>query len=385
MTGCGLVSRLGAGAAAHTAGALVGPAALADDPELARLGLPSRVARVGQAALEPGLARIGKLQKLLNRQALLAVIASIDAMEAAGLDHAPRPRAGLGVVMGVSPAPWPLERFVACLGALAAEDGGGLAWAAGHRYVLERINPLEGSLHVLHNLPAAAIAIQHDARGGCRAIDDGMASGLMALRDAAILLDRGAMAAVLTGAAEAPLEPLAMLRRRMAWGPVPLDPPGEGAAVLALEAPAAAEARGAAALGWILGTAATAGGGSWLSEERPARLAERLAETIERALDAAGPPAPAVVLGTGLSIPTAAEAEEAAVRRTLGHAAPRQAPAALGHLGAAQGPASLALWLLGAIPPDGASGDRALALALGEFGAAAAVVAERRPHTEEAR
>ena len=129
-------------------------------------------------------------------------------------------------------------------------------------------------LRVLPNMIASHISIAHDARGPNNTIHHGEASSLVALSEAAGVIQRGAADVMLAGGSEAPLvapvvagfSSAGTLSKRNedpagASRPFDLDRDGfvssEGAAVLVLEEVDRARARGARIYGEVLGCGIT--------------------------------------------------------------------------------------------------------------------------------
>jgi 3-oxoacyl-[acyl-carrier-protein] synthase II len=216
--------------------------------------------------------RTPKALKLTDRQTRLAVVAAAQAADAAGW-HAAEDD-DLGVVIGTSGADLRFEELAQALSEIepdAAEDT-----VAFGRAVLDGLTPLWG-LTVLPNMPSSHVAIQLGARGPNSTVMTGWTAGLQAVAAAADWIDAGEATRVLAGGADTSLNPFAFASLHQAGM---LDDgarflPGEGAAVLALEAPSAARARGARIVGWVAGTASSAG------------AAGDLGVTLARVVDAA--------------------------------------------------------------------------------------------------
>jgi 3-oxoacyl-(acyl-carrier-protein) synthase len=384
VTGRGVVSPLGVGVADHWRGLAEGASG----------GLATRLASRGEgrgagvpaAALAPALGRLPRKQlKLASRPATLALLASALALEEAGLGPGAGAPEGFGVVLGVDVLSWDIEAMARYLA--AAERDGELDLPRAHAYCMRHINPLDYSIRTLPNLAAGHVAIAGDARGLCRALIEGNPGGLEAIGQARHLVAEGELDVALAGGTDCRLEELThavYAGTGLLEGAVP----GEGCGVLCLEPVARAEARGARVLGEILGFAGVAGDGTVAPEQEPEALTRRLAAAVEAALaEAGGPPDLIALHGDGL--PPHEEAEARALARVLGPGGARvprlRLKALHGDLGAAS-PAVEAIACLVALErgslPDGREvprGGRALVLALGFFGEAAALVVAGPP------
>jgi 3-oxoacyl-[acyl-carrier-protein] synthase II len=216
-------------------------------------------------------------------------------------------------------------------------------------FCMRAINPLDFSLKTLPNLVAGHLAIANDAQGFCRAVTEGHVGGARAVGDAARLIDEGDLDVALCGGADDQLEDLCFATH-WAGGVIAADDgtpglvPGEGSGLLVLEAAEHALARGAPVHGEMIGFASAAGDGRLGGDGDPRRLADRLTRVIDTVLEEAQT-VPDLVNLHGDGIPAHDRAEETALARTLGAAAP-SAPrlrlkAAHADLGAAASPVEL--------------------------------------------
>lgn len=377
VTGRGVVSPFGVGVAEHWRG-------LAEETGLVGRRAPlgeGRGLEVPPAALAAAIGRLPRKQlKLASRPGTLALLASALALEEAGLGPGAGSPEGFGVVLGVDVLSWDIEAMARYLA--AAEHDGELDLPRAHAYCLRHINPIDYSIRTLPNLAAGHVAIAGDARGVCRALIEGNPGGLEAIGQAWHLVAEGELEAALAGGADCRLHELTGAVYR-GTGLFDGAVPGEGSGVLCLEPAERAAGRAARVFGEILGFAGVAGDGSVAPEQKPGALAGRLARAVEAALDQAGGPPDLIVLhGDGL--PPHEEAEARGLARALGPAGahvPRlRLKAVHGDLGAAspavEAVASLVALEQGSVP-DGRTvvrGGRALVLALGFFGEAAALV-----------
>ena len=227
-----------------------------------------------------------------------------------------------------------------------------------------------GFLRVLPNMIASHISIAHDARGPNNTIHQAELSGLLAISEAASVIQRGAADVMMAGGASSQMNLFDCLRR-CALGILssrPCEPPeamrpfdagrdgqvwGEGAAVFVLEGRRHAEARGANILARVLGwatanePAARTGGVEGSGLRRAMRLALEQAE-LRRS-------GPGHLNAHGLST-SGDDRIEARAIRDVTPAAPVTAPKSyFGNLGAAGGAMELAVSVLsftaGLVPP----------------------------------
>jgi 3-oxoacyl-[acyl-carrier-protein] synthase II len=251
VTGVGVVSGAVVGDSAAL-GALL--AAARPEPALA----PGARRRLSPAALA-GLIEAGEARRL-SRVSQLTVAAARLAAREAGLD----PARGLGLVVGTE------------FGDLASTR----AFAEGF---LERGPAGLSALlfpSTVMNTMAAATAIAVEAREAALTLNAPAVAGDLAVARAALAVAAGRLPAALAGGVDE-LDPVVeRLLNRLGFAAEPL---GEGAAFVALEAEAAARARGARILGRITGAA-------WRSlPARPWRVGRgQPSAAIAAALEAAG-------------------------------------------------------------------------------------------------
>ncbi|WP_327706651.1 beta-ketoacyl-[acyl-carrier-protein] synthase family protein [Streptomyces decoyicus] len=243
VTGLGVISPAGIGAQATWDGLLTGRSTAARDPELA--GLPVDISC--QVPDFDTAARVGrKAAWRLDRFVAMALLAARHAVADAGLVRTDWDAARVGVVIGTGTAS--MERYVGEFAKLAA--GRPLD-----------ISPLAITRSV-PNMAAAEIALDLTVTGPNFAVSTACASGSSALGVARDLLRAGTCDIVLAGGAESARHPIpaACFHRMGALSQRRQDPAGacrpfdagrdgfvlsEGAAVLVLEHPDHARARGA--------------------------------------------------------------------------------------------------------------------------------------------
>jgi len=226
--------------------------------------------------------------------------------------------------------------------------------------IQEELHPLWLLKH-LPNMTASHIAIAHDARGPNNSIVLGDVSSLLALAEAASVIERGWADVMLTGGTGCRLHPTALVARGEAMLSRPVEDyrrvcrpfdrdrdsmlDGEGSAVFVLESREHAERRGARIRGHLLSTASRC---EPRSPQRP-RTGSSLRLAIRATLDAAGltPDRLGHVKAHGSGTPETDRIEAQAIAAELG-TVPVTAPKSFfGHLGAGGGAMELAASVLG--------------------------------------
>lgn len=212
-----------------------------------------------------------KSLKVMSRDAQLGVAAAVLACRDAGISAGKVDPERFGIVLGadqICSSLWESEvTYGRCIvdGRFDFRLWGTEALAASF--------PL-GFLRVLPNMIASHISIVHDARGPNNTIHQGEISSLLAVNEAAGVIQRGVADVMMAGGASSQLHPLDCLRR-CAMGilsPRQEDPAtvvrpfdasrdgqvwGEGSAIFVLENRRHAEARGAKILARLLGCSST--------------------------------------------------------------------------------------------------------------------------------
>lgn len=353
ITGRGVVSPLGVGFDAHWSGIVRNEARVGPLPRLTTLGLESSLgAEVRPELLAGHLAKLPRKQhKLYNRMTLLAMIAATLAMEDAGLTPADVCPMRFGVYLGVNVVSWELGMLLGYLNASESETRrGDMDLARANAYCMRAINPLDYSLKTLPNLTAGYIAIAHNAQGMCRAYTDGAVGGLHAIGDAYRAIREGDLDLALCGGADAQIEEL-VYASAVGMGIVARDGgvgtgmiPGEGSALLVLEAEDRARDRGVVPRARILALSSLLGGGRLAAQTDCDVLAARLGRALLRGLSAAGIPRADVLALHQDGIALVDEAERRAVAGLPTGARPLATVAFKrlhGHLGAASPPAEV--------------------------------------------
>jgi 3-oxoacyl-[acyl-carrier-protein] synthase II len=213
------------------------------------------------------------------------------------------------------------------------------------------VSPLAVPL-MMGNAAAAAVAMRHDLHGHTYGVVSACAAGAHALGDASRIIRAGDADAVVAGGAEAAITGVATaaFAAMEATSPTGISRPfdarrdgfvmGEGAGVLVLEEKGAAEARGAAILGELLGYGATCDG-FHLTAPQPEGI--EAARAISLAVADAGLTAVDVdyVNAHGTSTPLNDRSETMALKLALGERAGdipvSSTKSAIGHLLGAAG------------------------------------------------
>ncbi|MFM8635003.1 MAG: beta-ketoacyl-[acyl-carrier-protein] synthase family protein [Planctomycetia bacterium] len=224
----------------------------------------------------------------------------------------------------------------------------------------EEVHPLWLLKH-LPNMTASHIAIAHDARGPNNSIVLGDVSGLLAVAEAASVIERGWADIMLVGGTGCRLHPTALVARgdallshraddfRKASRPFDLDRDGlvngEGAGAIILESRAHAERRGGTIRGRLLATAARC--------EAATRRRKFTGESLQLALRAVltsaalSPHDVGHVNAHGVSTIDMDRAEAAAIAAVLGDTPVTAPKSSFGHLGAGGGVVELVASVLG--------------------------------------
>jgi len=357
-------------------------------------GWPARAA--GEiAGLEPfKLVTDRKLHKLIRRSDVFGLYAADRAIEAAGfaafragLDEAAGSafNDGTGVYVGAGGGSYESQYDYFPL--LTGADG---SLAAFGRELGDTVNPM-WLLRTLPNNVLCHIGIRHALKGPNACITNHSVSGMLAVIEAFEALRCGEAERVVAVGHDAPIEPQMVLYYHQLGliGSGVLRPYdaardgslfGEGAAALVLETEAAAAARGAAALGEVLGSGCASDALGLLPIREDG---DGLARAIAAALDDAGlrPADVGMIVGHANGTRQSDASEAAAIRAVFGAEPPPVTGFkwAFGHLIAASGAIETVLALLAlrdrVVP--GIATLQTLDPALGDFPAAAAARAPR--------
>lgn len=269
ITGIGVVSPLGIGADAYWSAMTnrrsgVGPLTAFDPTEV-----PVKIA--GQVPdFDPKqYVQPRKSLKVMIRDTQFAVATAAGAIEDARLDTMAVDPERFGVVYGADRMRHELHETFDTYRTCSVD--GHFDFDRWGDEGLARTFPL-GLLKILPNMPACHISIIHDARGPNNTLHLAELSGLLAIGEAASVIERGWCDCMIAGASSSRLHPLDWVRSclyddlsRRNGEPAAVSRPfdadrdgqvrGEGAASFVLESRKHAESRGARILGRVLGWA----------------------------------------------------------------------------------------------------------------------------------
>jgi 3-oxoacyl-[acyl-carrier-protein] synthase II len=299
-----------------------------------------------------------KSLKVMSREIQMGFAAADQAVTDAGLAAGDVEPERFGVVFGSDMIYADLEDLERTYRRSLAD--GRFAFPLWAEAIHEELHPLWLLKH-LPNMTASHVAIAHDARGPNNSIVLGDVSGLLAVAEAASVIQRGWADVMLTGGTGCRLHPTALVARgdallshraddcRRASRPFDRDRDGlvngEGAGVIVLESREHAERRGARIRGRLLAAASRCEPGARRSGVTGSSL--RLAIRAACAAAQLEPGSVGHVNAHGVSTVDMDRTEAAAIRAELG-AVPVTAPkSSFGHLGAGGGIVELAASVLG--------------------------------------
>ncbi len=329
ITGIGVVSPIGIGSDAFWASLREHRGGVRDLALFEGPGLPITIG-ADVADFDPKrFVRPRKSLKVMSRDIQMAFAAADLACEQAGHHAVPFAPERMGVLFGSETIPCDLDELAGAF--WSCMTGGKFDFHRWGEKALPEMYPL-WMLKYLPNMPACHIAIAQDARGPNNSIVLGDVSSLLAVTEAARVIERGQADVIVAGGASSRIN-LALWVRSGVFGytrccedPASASRPfdslrdgmvaGEGAAAFTLETQRHAETRGAAILGRVLGFA---------SAFEPNRHGRPLVGTairvaITRALDHAGltPDEVGHVNAHGASTRDDDRIEAQAIRATLG-------------------------------------------------------------------
>jgi len=378
VTGIGIVSPIGIGAAQFWRSVVEGRSGIRPIRGFDAAAFPTRIAgEVEDELVDPlPFLKSRKATKTMSRNAVFAVVAAGQAARQAGLPLPGSDPTRVGVVMGSEVKQWGFNEIVEF--EVASRQGGTgtseARWQRFSRLAGDRMNPFN-FLKNMPNMDAAHISIAFEARGPGSTVTSGCTAGLQAVGEAFEIIRRGEADAVFAGATNAFATPMEIVHLSLqGWlthrnddpgGAVrPFDvtrdgfAPGEGAAILLLEDLATVRRRGIRVLAEIRAVVARSGG-PWL----PADAADTCEpdDSLATALALAGlaPRDLSMVHAFGTATLAHDRWECASLRRALTGAAERVPVTSIrplvGVCGAASGAFDLAATVLavvhGAVPP----------------------------------
>lgn len=348
ITGLGIVSALGCDSDTFWRRLLAGDSGVATITSFDVAGLPAQIgAEVGEFDTDGLLTR--KQRQRMSRVTQFAVVAAHHAVDAAGLDVAERPAAGV---------------FIGC------SQGG---FVASEPYFEERYYSPLALLKPMNSAPASNISILLGMTGPTLTFDTACSSGGHAIGMAAQMIRDGRLDVALAGGTDTPFSPaiyrcwvsLHALSCRnetpqQACRPFSADRDGtvlgEGAAVLILEEAEHARARGADILAELVGYGWSSDA-FHITQPNTAGMAAALRHALEDA--AVAPEAVGYINAHGTGTPANDVQETEAIKCVFGPAAPAipvsSIKPAVGHALAASGAIELTACVLalrdGMLPP----------------------------------
>lgn len=229
--------------------------------------LPVRIAAEVRDFEPKDFVRPRKSLKVMSRDIQLGFAAAAMAREHAGIsDDGSIDPDRTGVILGGDMMYCDIEEIAAAFRACARD--GRMEFARWGQYALGELNPL-WLLKYLPNMPACHVAIASDYRGPNNTIVNGDVSSLLAINEAASVIERGLADVMLSGGASARIHPSVFAFRGDNWASRRNEEPasacrpfdisreglvhGEGAAIFVLEASEHAEKRRAKQFGRLLG------------------------------------------------------------------------------------------------------------------------------------
>ena len=358
ITGLGVVSPIGIDRGAFWAALRHGRSGIRRIGAFDCSALPVRIAaEVRDFAADQFVAKRKDL-KVMCRDAQLGVAAAKLACDDAGLAEGAADPERFGVVLGADRICVSMEDCEATYQRCVV--GGRFDFSRWASDGMAATHPLS-FLRVLPNMIASHVSIAHDARGPNNTIHQAEVSALIAVTEAARIIQRGSADVMITGGASSELNPFDCVRRcvtgilsRRHDDPTAVVRPfdadrdgqvwGEGAAVFVLESRRHAEARGADILGRLIGWANTCEPRARRSRLRGAGLRRAMHMALRRANLQAG--SLGHVNAHGVSTIGDDQLEARAIA-DVAHSVPVTAPKSyFGNLGAAGGAMEMAASVL---------------------------------------
>jgi 3-oxoacyl-[acyl-carrier-protein] synthase II len=348
ITGLGVVSPIGIGVDAFWSSLVTGRSGVKSVAAFPTAGLPVHFA--GEITDFDGKQYITprKSLKVMSREIQFAVAAAGMATRHAALTPGAVDPERLGAIFGAELMHTPPEEIEAAYRASAMDRRFDIRrWGEA---AMREIFPL-WMLKYLPNMPACHIGIAHDARGPNNTITLGDASSLMAIAEAAHVIERGQADAMIAGGVGSWLSATAFVRSQQldvsqrntapekACRPFDADRDGrvhgEGAAAFVLESAESAAARHAPVLARFLGASSTF---EPLTPHRPLR-GDAIRRALRGALAAADWQASDVghVNAHGASTRVGDQTEAEAIRHTFGDVAVTAPSSYFGSLGPGAG------------------------------------------------
>ena len=266
ITGLGVVSPIGIGVDAFWSSLLRGISGVAPLAAFDPSGMPLTIGAEVSDFDPKEYVKPRKSLKVMSRDIQFGVSAADMACTHAGIESGAVDPERFGVVFGADMILCPLDDVVAAYRSCTVE--GEFDFRKWGSQALAQLYPL-WMLKYLPNMPACHIAITHDARGPNNSLATAEVSSLLAVAEAARVIERGQADVMVVGGASSRIHPTTFVRAsigevsRRATQPEAASRPfdarrdgavyGEGSAALVLENREHAERRGAKILGRVLG------------------------------------------------------------------------------------------------------------------------------------
>ena len=275
ITGIGIVSPLGLSAEEHFNALVSGTCAIAPISLFEAGDFPAGFAAEVKGFRANKFVKNRKSIKIMARDIRLAVAAAALAAKDAGISDGTGDPELFGVSIGAGLIPTELDELAAAV-SVSLDGQGHFDLAKYGREGLANLFPL-WLLKYLPNMLNSHISIENDAQGPNNCITSGNASGLLAIGEAARVIERGQADIMLAGGAESKIHPLSLVRLHMQGklstagdlaekGPQPFCKNrsglvvGEAGAIVVIEEAGHAAARGARIYAEVTGFGSSCGG-----------------------------------------------------------------------------------------------------------------------------
>ncbi|MCD6404681.1 MAG: beta-ketoacyl-[acyl-carrier-protein] synthase family protein, partial [Planctomycetes bacterium] len=275
ITGIGIVSPLGLSAEDHFNALVSGTCAIAPISLFEAGDFPAGFAAEVKGFRANKFVKNRKSIKIMARDIRLAVAAAALAAKDAGISDGTGDPELFGVSIGAGLIPTELDELAAAV-SVSLDGQGHFDLAKYGREGLANLFPL-WLLKYLPNMLNSHISIENDAQGPNNCITSGNASGLLAIGEAARVIERGQADIMLAGGAESKIHPLSLVRLHMQGklstagdlaekGPQPFCKNrsglvvGEAGAIVVIEEAGHAAARGARIYAEVTGFGSSCGG-----------------------------------------------------------------------------------------------------------------------------
>lgn len=357
ITGVGVVSPIGIGSDANWDSLRQQRSGVAVLPDLAATGIPVYIGAPVRDFDAKQYVKPRKALKVMSREIQMGFSAAVLAMDQAGMEAGRVSPERLGVVFGAEMLYCEPQDLVLPYGRCL--QGGTFHFERWGTSALADMYPL-WMLMYLPNMIACHVGIAHDAQGPTNTICQGDVSSLLALIEAANIIQRGAADVMIVGGSSSRLSITPMLYRGMSQLSRRNDAPqaacrpfdkardgivnGEGAAAFVVEREDLARGRGAAILARVAGWGISFGSPDGSGEAH----SQAIRRSIEQALRSAELPGDQVghvnAHAAGAVVQDALEAS--AIHAALGDVPVTAPKSYFGHVGASSGAVELVASLL---------------------------------------